>query len=66
MEHDTLCSCGACRQLDRKHPAEGHQLAMFGNRTQHAPTDGQALASLFELAGKTSVLERSGQRSLVL
>lgn len=66
MQHEALCSCGACRQLDRKHPSEGHQLAMFEQRTQRAPTEGEALASLFQLAGKGSAYTHAGQRAFIL
>lgn len=66
MTHEDCCRCGACRQLDRKHPLEGHQLAMFDQREQRAPTEGEALRSLFELAGKTTAFERGGQRSMMI
>lgn len=66
MTHEDLCTCTACRMLDRKHPAEGSQLAMFEQRTQHVPTEGEALRSLFELAGKSAAFDRSGQRSMMI
>lgn len=28
------CICPECRRLDREHPNEGYQLAMFGYRVQ--------------------------------
>jgi hypothetical protein len=39
---------------------------MFGNRTQRAPTEGEALRQLVELAGKSAAFDRTGQRSLIL
>lgn len=66
MAHEALCTCGDCRQLDKQHPAEGHQLAMFEQRTQHVPTEGEALRSLFELAGKATAFDRNGQRSMMI
>jgi hypothetical protein len=66
MTHEALCTCGACRQLDKRHPTEGHQLAMFEQRTQRVPTEGEALRALFELAGKSAAFERGGQRALIL
>jgi hypothetical protein len=66
MKHEDLCCCSECRKLDRKHPLEGAQLAMFEQRTQRAPTEGEVLASLFALAGKDAAYGRNGQRSLIL
>lgn len=66
MQHEALCTCSDCRQLDKRHPLEGHQLAMFEQRTQHVPTEGEALRSLFELAGKPAAFDRSGQRTMML
>jgi hypothetical protein len=66
LDHADRCTCSQCRTLDRKHPAEGHQLAMFEQRTQHVPTEGEALRSLFELAGKSAAFERGGQRALII
>jgi hypothetical protein len=66
MTHAELCHCGACRSLDRRHPTEGVQLALVEQRTQHAPTEAEALASLFELAGKTAAFDRNGQRTMML
>lgn len=66
MPHEALCTCSACRLLDKRHPLEGQQLAMFEQRTQHVPTEGEALQSLFELAGKSAAFERSGQRRMML
>jgi hypothetical protein len=66
MTHETLCGCGECRKLDRRFPLEGHQLSMFEQRTQLAPTEGEALAQLFELAGKSAAFDRAGQRSLMI
>lgn len=66
MTHEDFCSCGECRKLDKRHPLEGHQLSMFEQRTQHVPTEGEALRALFELAGKSAAFERGGQRTMML
>lgn len=66
LKHEALCTCAACRTLDRKHPLEGHQLAMFDQRTQHVPTEGEALAELFRLAGKDAAYQHGGQRTMML
>jgi len=29
-QRPTICACPACQQLDRAHPNEGQQIAMFG------------------------------------
>jgi cytochrome c peroxidase len=65
VQHEHLCTCSECHKLDRRFPTEGHQLSMFGNRTQRAPTEAEAVASLFALAGKAPV-DRSGQRGFAL
>jgi hypothetical protein len=66
MLHAARCGCSECGKLDRKHPREGHQLAMFEGREQRPPTEAEALAALFELAGKGAACERSGQRRLMI
>ena len=64
--HEDFCTCGACHQLDRKHPTEGHQLSMFEQRAQRAPTEAEALASLYQLAGKSAAFDGRGQRTMIL
>jgi hypothetical protein len=66
VTHEPLCTCSACHKLDKRHPLEGHQLAMFDQRTQHIPTDAEALRDLFRLAGKDAAYDHSGQRGLIL
>lgn len=66
MTHEDPCNCSECRKLDRRYPLEGQQLAMFDQRTQRAPTEAEALASLFQLAGKAAAFDRSGQRRLMV
>jgi hypothetical protein len=66
MTHVEACTCGECHKLDKRHPLEGHQLSMFDQRTQRAPTEGEALRQLFELAGKDAAYDRAGQRSMML
>jgi hypothetical protein len=66
MTHNEDCGCSECRQLDRRYPQEGRQLAMFEQREQRTPTEEEALRGLFELAGKGAAVERSGQRRMIL
>lgn len=63
--HDALCSCSECRKLDRKHPTEGNQLAMFDQREQRVPTEAEALDALLRLSGKDAFTERNGQRRFI-
>jgi hypothetical protein len=66
MLHAAECGCSECRQLDKRFPKEGRQLAMFEQREQREPTEDEALRALFELAGKGEAYERGGQRRMIL
>lgn len=64
--HAAECGCSECRQLDRRFPKEGRQLAMFDGREQRVPTEQEALDALYRLAGKDAACERNGQRRMML
>lgn len=52
MTHDPQrCACAKCRALDKRWPGDGYQLRLIDGGPQPTPTDEEAAASLFQLAG---------------